>query len=125
MELIVQCNVLWLGQPISPPSTLARSGARNNRPDEPCGSVANDPLRSPHALARMWSRSTPQFGPSQIARYPNAIEALLELKTFELRYNSLDRAVERLSGLREVYQWHRNLDHWAGSGWDSVNPARA
>lgn len=99
MKLIVKCRVLRHGQQILPPFARTNSGAWEGGPDLPHVSGENDSLQSPHAVACLWFLPTLQWGPSQIARYPDAIDALLEVKAFELRYNSLDRAVERLRQL--------------------------
>jgi hypothetical protein len=125
MKLIVKCRVLWHGQQILPPFALTYSGEWEDGPDLPDVSGENDSLHSPYAVARTRFSPTLQCGPSQTARYPDAIDALLEVKTFELRYNSLDRAVERLRQLvREGRRWRRKLDRWAGSGLGSVNAPR-
>ena len=99
MKSIVKCRVLRHGQQILPPFALTYSGAWEGGPDLPGISGENNSLQSPHAVARTWFWPTLQWGPSQIARYPDAIDALLEVKAFELCDNSLDRAVERLKQL--------------------------
>lgn len=53
----------------------------------------------PRALARMCLSQTVHCVPFQTARHLEAIDALLEVKTFELRYNSLEWAEERLRQL--------------------------
>lgn len=53
----------------------------------------------PRAVARMFFWQTVQCKPFQTSRHLKAIDALLELKTFELRYNSLEWAIDRLGQL--------------------------
>lgn len=53
----------------------------------------------PRAVARMFLWQTVQCVPFDTGRHLQKIDELLELKTFELRYNSLDWAVERLERL--------------------------
>jgi hypothetical protein len=53
----------------------------------------------PRAVARMCLWQTVQCVPHETARHLEAIDALLEVRTFELRYNSLAWAEERLRQL--------------------------
>lgn len=53
----------------------------------------------PRAVARMCLWQSVQCVPHETARQLEAIDGLLEVKTFELRYNSLESAVERLKQL--------------------------
>lgn len=53
----------------------------------------------PRAVARMYLWQTVQCVPYQTARHLAAIDALLEVQTFELRYKSLEWAEERLRQL--------------------------
>lgn len=99
MKSILKCRVLRHGQQILPPFELKYYGAGEGAPVLSQGAGTDDRLRKPHAAVRMWFLPTLQWGPSRIARCPDAIDALLEMKTFELRRNSLDRAVERLEQL--------------------------
>jgi hypothetical protein len=50
----------------------------------------------PRAVARMYLWQTVQCMPYQTNRHLAAIDALLDVQTFELRYQSLAWAVERL-----------------------------
>lgn len=53
----------------------------------------------PRAIARMYLWQTVQCMPYETSRHLKAIDALLEVPTFELRYNSLEWAEERLRQL--------------------------
>lgn len=53
----------------------------------------------PRAVARMCLSQTVQCVPFETARHLDAIDALLDVPTFELRYNSLEWAEERLRQL--------------------------
>jgi len=53
----------------------------------------------PRVVGRMYLWQTIRCMPYETSRHLKAIDALLEVKTFELRYNSLEWAVERLKQL--------------------------
>jgi hypothetical protein len=53
----------------------------------------------PRAVARMYLWQTVQCMPYETERHLKAIDALLDAETFELHYNSLDWAIERLTQL--------------------------
>ena len=53
----------------------------------------------PRAVARMFLWQTVQCMPYETDRHLRAIDALLDVETFELRYNSLEWAVDRLRQL--------------------------
>jgi len=53
----------------------------------------------PGSVARLYLEQRVHCMPYQISRHLQAIEALLEVETLELRYNNLDWAIERLTRL--------------------------
>lgn len=53
----------------------------------------------PRAVGRMYLWQTVQCMPYQTTRHLEAIDALLDARTYELRYNSLEWAIERLTQL--------------------------
>ncbi|HEV2136045.1 MAG TPA: hypothetical protein VGR47_17540 [Terracidiphilus sp.] len=99
MNLIVKCRVSRHGQPISPPFVLECTRARGEERKLPDDAGAIATRRSPRAGAHMYFWQLMQCVWYQTTHHPNSIDALLEVKAFELRYNSLDRAVERLRQL--------------------------
>jgi len=61
--------------------------------------AAKELTQFPRAVARMFLWQTVHCVPFETNRHLEKIDELLELKTFELRYDSLDWAVERLERL--------------------------